>query len=86
MDNSLQNIQQSIAEKQSFILEAGAGSGKTWSLVESIKYIINHESQNLAKHNRKIACITYTNVAANEIIERIDNNPLVNVEIGRAHV
>ena len=79
MDNSLQNIQQSIAEKQSFILEAGAGSGKTWSLVESIKYIINHESQNLAKHNRKIACITYTNVAANEIIERIDNNPLVNV-------
>lgn len=80
MDNSLQNIQQSIAEKQSFILEAGAGSGKTWSLVESIKYIINHESQNLAKHNRKIACITYTNVAANEIIERIDNNPLVNVE------
>lgn len=53
MDNSLQNIKQSIAEKQSFILEAGAGSGKTWSLVESIKYIINHESQNLAKHNRK---------------------------------
>lgn len=55
MDNSLQNIQQSIAEKQSFILEAGAGSGKTWSLVESIKYIINHESQNLAKHNYCIA-------------------------------
>ena len=39
-DNSLNEIKESITQKQSFILEAGAGSGKTWSLVESLKYII----------------------------------------------
>lgn len=79
MDNSLTNIQNCIAKKQSFILEAGAGSGKTWSLIESLKYLLENEGQNLAKNNRKIACITYTKVAANEITERIDNNPLVHV-------
>lgn len=79
MDNSLTNIHKCIEEKRSFILEAGAGSGKTWSLIESLKYLITTERQNLAKYNRKIACITYTNIAANEIIERVDNNPLVRV-------
>ncbi len=76
-DNSLNEIKESITQKQSFILEAGAGSGKTWSLVESLKYIIENNGINLAKENKKIACITYTNVAANEIMERVDNNPLV---------
>lgn len=78
-DNSLTNIKNCITERQSFILEAGAGSGKTWSLIESLKYIIENNGFNLKKNNKKIACITYTNVAANEIMERIDNNPLVYV-------
>lgn len=79
MDNSLNDIKHCIDKNQSFILEAGAGSGKTWALVESLKYIIENKGDYLAKNNKQIACITYTNVAANEICERIDNNPLVYV-------
>lgn len=77
MDKALKEIQDCINIKQSFKLEAGAGSGKTWSLVESLNYIIRNKGENLLKYNRKITCITYTNAAADEINERIDNNPLV---------
>lgn len=79
IDNSLNEIKECLINKQSFILEAGAGSGKTWSLVQSLKHIIETEGEKIAKNNKQIACITYTNVAANEIYERIDNNPLVYV-------
>lgn len=76
---TLDIIKDCIDKRKSFILEAGAGSGKTWSLVESLKYILETKGKYLEKQNKKIACITYTNVAADEIMHRIDNNPLVYV-------
>lgn len=66
-----------ITQKQSFVIEAGAGSGKTRSLVESLKFILGNDIKRLEKDNQKIVCITYTNVAKDEISERIDKNPLV---------
>ncbi|GAA4243367.1 AAA family ATPase [Winogradskyella damuponensis] len=50
-----------------FLLSGGAGSGKTHTLIELIQRIneINPKS--------KIACITYTNVAADEITERANS-------------
>jgi len=75
--SKIEELFQSIDKKESFILDAGAGSGKTWSLIESLKYIINKESETLNRNNQKIVCITYTNVAKNEIIERLENNNLV---------
>lgn len=66
-----------INENKSFILEAGAGSGKTYTLIESLKYIIKDSKQFLK--NKKIACITYTNVAKNEIIERTEYNEKIDV-------
>ena len=75
--SKIEELYQCIDKKESFILDAGAGSGKTWSLVESLKYIINKESETLTRNNQKIVCITYTNVAKNEIIERLENNKLV---------
>ena len=38
---SLNQIQECINNKNSFRLEAGAGAGKTYSLIESLKYIIS---------------------------------------------
>lgn len=76
---TLEEIYQCIDSKESFILDAGAGSGKTWSLVESIKYVIDKQGKELRRNNQKIVCITYTNVAKNEIIARIENNELVMV-------
>jgi len=75
----LKEIYQCIDNKESFILDAGAGSGKTWSLVESIKYVINKQGKELHRNNQKIVCITYTNVAKDEIISRVENNELVMV-------
>ena len=66
-----------IEERKSFVLEAGAGSGKTYALIQTLNYLIQHKSENLKIANQKIVCITYTNVAKNEIIDRIENNELV---------
>lgn len=73
----LEQIKKLLSERQSFLLEAGAGSGKTRTLIESLKYLIETKSKSLTESNKIIACITYTNVAVDEINERIDNNPLV---------
>ncbi|MDY0365597.1 MAG: UvrD-helicase domain-containing protein [Arcobacteraceae bacterium] len=77
--STIEEIYQCIDNKESFILDAGAGSGKTWSLIESLKYIIKNHSEQYYRNSQKIVCITYTNVAKNEIIERLENNGLVMV-------
>ena len=77
--STIEQIYQCIDTKESFVLDAGAGSGRTWSLIETLKYILKKESNSLIRNNQKIVCITYTNVAKNEIIERLENNELVMV-------
>lgn len=72
---SLNKIQECINNRYSFRLEAGAGAGKTYSLIESLKYIIKNKYAELA--DKRIACITYTNVAKDEILNRTDNHPLI---------
>jgi len=76
---TLEEIFQCIDHRKSFILDAGAGSGKTWSLVESIKYVIDRQGKEFSRNNQKIVCITYTNIAKDEIIDRVENNELVMV-------
>ncbi|UWG97446.1 UvrD-helicase domain-containing protein [Dehalobacter sp. DCM] len=71
------NVFKCIDNKRSFIIEAGAGSGKTWTLVQSLFYIIENQGNYLRKMHKRIACITYTNVAKEEIIERIKADDLV---------
>lgn len=66
--DELEEIKKCIENNRNFLLSGGAGSGKTYSLVQTI---------NLIKEkyiNKTIACITYTNVAVNEIKERVINN------------
>jgi len=69
-----------IDAKRSFILEAGPGSGKTHSLVESLKYLIQKRGGQLSREGRKIACITFTNVAKNEIESRVGRHQAVEIE------
>ncbi len=64
---------------QSFCFEAGAGAGKTYSLVSSIEYLIQKNYEIISKRDKKILCITYTNVAKDEILERIGKNSSVHV-------
>jgi len=66
-----------IDNKKSFILDAGAGSGKTWTLIQSLEYLIKNRNAELKRKNQNIICITYTNVAKDEIIERLEHNELI---------
>ena len=56
-----------IKNGENFILEGGAGSGKTYSLIS----LINTLTEELP--DIKIVCITYTNNAVAEILSRIEN-------------
>jgi DNA helicase-2/ATP-dependent DNA helicase PcrA len=77
--SAIEQISQYVEECKSFVLEAGAGSGKTYTLIQTLNYLIQNKGGNLKKANQKIICITYTNVAKNEINDRIENNELVSV-------
>lgn len=64
----------------SFRLEAGAGAGKTYSLVQALKRLIAENGSDYLRRGQKVACITYTNVAKHEISQEIDEHPVVLVE------
>src|SRR5699024_26678 len=56
----------------------------TFSLVQALKGLIRGKGDRLRKNNQKIACITYTNAAAEVISNRIGKTSLV--EISTIHV
>jgi DNA helicase-2/ATP-dependent DNA helicase PcrA len=75
-----EQVNRCIDKQQSFRLEAGAGAGKTYSLVEALKRLISERGADYLRRSQKIACITYTNVAKREISQDIDEHPAVLVE------
>ena len=64
---------------RSFLMIAGAGSGKTTSLIKGLTEILNKHGEKLKLRRQKVACITYTVIAAGEIWADVGNNPLVHV-------
>lgn len=50
-----------------FVMVAGAGSGKTTSLVKALAQIESTQGSALRRNGQQVACITYTEVAAEEI-------------------
>jgi DNA helicase-2/ATP-dependent DNA helicase PcrA len=74
---ALDNIYACIADNKSFVLEAGAGSGKTYSLIKTLNHLIEIRGSSLLRLHQKIACITFTNVAKDQINSRTDKNPLI---------
>lgn len=56
---------------KSFRVEAGAGSGKTYSLNRAVDWIQDNKERELISKKQKVACITYTNAAVNVITERL---------------
>lgn len=76
---TIEKIKECIDNEKSWIFDSGAGAGKTYSLIETLKYIIVKNEQRLKFNNQKVICITYTNVAADEIKERLGNTQIVYV-------
>jgi DNA helicase-2/ATP-dependent DNA helicase PcrA len=64
---------------KSFFLFAGAGSGKTRSLVTALGYVKSKYERRLQIRGQRVAVITYTNAARDEIRERLEFDPLVQV-------
>ncbi|MCG2739428.1 MAG: UvrD-helicase domain-containing protein [Syntrophaceae bacterium] len=61
-----------LEDPKSFFLFAGAGSGKTRALVEAMQMFRLKYGQEFRLSARKVAVITYTNAACDEIKHRID--------------
>jgi DNA helicase-2/ATP-dependent DNA helicase PcrA len=64
---------------RSFIMKAGAGSGKTTSLIKCLSSVIRMHGDKLKKTRQRVACITYTEIAAGEIWRDVGSDPLVHV-------
>jgi DNA helicase II / ATP-dependent DNA helicase PcrA len=64
------------AAPKSFFLYAGAGSGKTRSLKNALDTFRDAHGATFRRSGKKIAVITYTNAAADEIAERVGEDPL----------
>lgn len=65
-----------LEKPTSFFLFAGAGSGKTRSLVNALKHIATKYRNTLRLRARHVAVITYTNAACDEITRRLEYDPL----------
>ncbi|MGC2947045.1 UvrD-helicase domain-containing protein [Burkholderia ambifaria] len=75
-----ERVNDCIDRHQCFRLEAGAGAGKTYSLVQALKRLISERGSDYLRRGKRIACITYTNGAKHEISQEIDEHPAVLVE------
>lgn len=81
-DSAADSIIQScldINNPKSFFLFAGAGSGKTRSLVSALDYINKTFGRELKLNNRRVAVITYTKAARDEIKRRCRYNSLFEI-------
>lgn len=76
-DEVINQLLKYIDENRSLVFHAGAGAGKTYALIQSLRHVILKEGRKLEAHNQKIMCITYTNVATNHIKSQIGNSNLV---------
>lgn len=76
LESEVIKIFEHIDRGENFLLSGGAGSGKTYSLVQVIKEIIDKNP------TVKVACMTYTNVAVKEIEERVNHN---NLQVSTIH-
>jgi DNA helicase II / ATP-dependent DNA helicase PcrA len=74
---ALAEVYACLERKQSFLVEAGAGAGKTYTLVEALRFLMERYQYSLPQRHQKIACITFTNVAKDEIDARTDRSPLI---------
>ncbi len=68
-----------LVTPRSFFLYAGAGSGKTRSLVDALRYVSKGQGRRLSLAGQQIAVITYTNAACDEIKQRLEFDPLIEV-------
>lgn len=70
-------IIQTLQDGESFRVEAGAGSGKTYSLNKVIEWIQTNKWKEYVQNKQSVICITYTNAAVDVIKERLTNDSFI---------
>lgn len=84
-DNRDNGVDQTIRDclnqsaPKSFFLFAGAGSGKTKSLIDALNFLQQQYGDQFMSLRRNVAVITYTNAACDEIKRRSQYNPLFQI-------
>lgn len=61
----------------SFRVEAGAGSGKTYSLIKAIEWLQENKRVEYSRKKQTVASITYTNAAVDVISERLSKDSFI---------
>ena len=79
-DEAQAKVDACLGAGRSFRLEAGAGAGKTYSLVHALKHIVAQRGTALLQAGQKVACITYTKVARDEIAQEVEQHPAILVD------
>lgn len=74
---ALDQVHHCLEHGDSFLVEAGAGAGKTYTLVKALQFLIDRYRHALPQRHQRIACITFTNVAKDEIEARTDRSPII---------
>jgi DNA helicase II / ATP-dependent DNA helicase PcrA len=77
---ALERVFACFDDGRSFRLEAGAGAGKTYSLEKALHRLLALRGTELLRNRQQIGCITYTNVAKDEIASRVQAHPAVRPE------
>lgn len=72
-----EQIVTTLSSGQNFRVEAGAGSGKTYSLNKTIEWIQANKWDEYKRKKQNVACITYTNAAVDVIAERLSPDSFV---------
>lgn len=75
-----------LKKPKSFFLYAGAGAGKTRTLVNVLKKVKENYGRKLQLENKKVAVITYTNNACDEIRNRLGDDNLFEVSTIHSYV
>lgn len=69
----------STEDPKCFFVFAGAGSGKTRSLINTLTFLDKERGKSLLMKGKQIAVITYTNAACDEISRRLQYKPIFSV-------
>ena len=64
-------IAEALEDGSSFLVEAGAGSGKTYSLNQAAAWVQENKWAEYRKNAQSAVCVTYTNAAVEVIKERL---------------
>lgn len=66
-----------LQQGKNFRVEAGAGSGKTYSLNKVIEWIQDNKWNEYRRKNQNVVCVTYTNAAVDVIAERLASDSFI---------